>query len=156
MPPPGRAVPERLGAGRPLLLEQARHVLHEVLGPAQQVLAALGARQLLQLGVGGEEVARCERVEPLPHGEVDQVRMVRTQAIDLLRQLPEPRGTVLEGARPDVVRILAPGVAGEARVTLTGQAGAITQTTPLRSEQKAIYQALSITPPPRITTFDPA
>jgi hypothetical protein len=42
------------------------------------------------------------------------------------------------------------------QVTLTGQAGTITQTTPLRPEQKAIYQALSITPPPRITAFDPA
>jgi transposase len=42
------------------------------------------------------------------------------------------------------------------QVTLTGPAGTITQTTPLRPEQKAIYQALSITPPPRITAFDPA
>ena len=36
------------------------------------------------------------------------------------------------------------------QVTLTGQAGTITQTTPLRPEQKTIYQALSITPPPRV------
>jgi transposase len=42
------------------------------------------------------------------------------------------------------------------QVTLTGPAGTITQTTPLRPEQKAIYQALSIAPPPRITAFDPA
>jgi hypothetical protein len=41
-------------------------------------------------------------------------------------------------------------------VTLTGPVGAITQTTPLRPEQQAIYQALSITPPPRVTAFDPA
>jgi Transposase DDE domain len=42
------------------------------------------------------------------------------------------------------------------QVTLTGPAGTITQTTPLRPGQKAIYQALSITPPPRVTAFDPA
>ncbi len=42
------------------------------------------------------------------------------------------------------------------QVTLTGQIGTITQTTPLRPEQKTIYQALSITPPPRVTAFDPA
>jgi transposase len=42
------------------------------------------------------------------------------------------------------------------QVTLTGQVGTITQTTPLRPEQKAIYQALSITPPPRVTVFNPA
>jgi transposase len=41
------------------------------------------------------------------------------------------------------------------QVTLTGQAGTITQTTPLRPEQKTIYQALSITPPPRVTAFNP-
>ena len=42
------------------------------------------------------------------------------------------------------------------QVTLTGPAGTITQTTPLRPEQKAIYQALSITPPPPSTPPYPA
>ena len=42
------------------------------------------------------------------------------------------------------------------QVTLTGPAGTITQTTPLRAEQKVIYRALSVTPPPRVTAFDPA
>jgi hypothetical protein len=42
------------------------------------------------------------------------------------------------------------------QVTLTGPAGTIVQTTPLTTEQKAIYQALSIQPPARVTTFDPA
>ena len=42
------------------------------------------------------------------------------------------------------------------QVTLAGQAGTITQTTPLRTDQQAIYQALSIQPPPRISTFDPS
>src|SRR5215203_6491477 len=41
------------------------------------------------------------------------------------------------------------------QVTLTGEAGTIVQTTPLRPTQRAIYQALSIDPPPRISTFDP-
>jgi transposase len=42
------------------------------------------------------------------------------------------------------------------QITLTGTAGTITQTTPLTPGQKAIYQALSITPPARITAFDAA
>jgi hypothetical protein len=40
-------------------------------------------------------------------------------------------------------------------VTLAGPAGTVTQTTPINSEQKAIYQALSLQPPARITAFDP-
>jgi hypothetical protein len=40
-------------------------------------------------------------------------------------------------------------------VTLAGPAGTIAQTTPLNAEQKAIYQALSVQPPARITAFDP-
>jgi len=43
-----------------------------------------------------------------------------------------------------------------AQVTLAGEAGTIVQTTPLRPTQRAIYQALSIDPPPRVSTFDPA
>jgi transposase len=42
------------------------------------------------------------------------------------------------------------------QVTLAGEAGTIVQTTPLRPTQRAIYQALSIDPPPRVSTFDPA
>src|SRR5215217_8181383 len=41
------------------------------------------------------------------------------------------------------------------QITLAGQAGAIVQTTPLRPTQRAIYQALSIDPPPRVSAFDP-
>jgi transposase len=42
------------------------------------------------------------------------------------------------------------------QVILTGEAGTIVQTTPLRPTQRAIYQALSIDPPPRVSAFDPA
>ncbi len=42
------------------------------------------------------------------------------------------------------------------QVTLAGEAGTIVQTTPLRPTQRAIYQALSIDPPPRVSAFDPA
>jgi transposase len=42
------------------------------------------------------------------------------------------------------------------QVTLAGAAGTVVQTTPLTAEQKAIYQALSVQPPARVTTFDPA
>jgi transposase len=38
---------------------------------------------------------------------------------------------------------------------LAGEAATITQTTPLRPGQKAIYPALSVTPPPRVSVFDP-
>jgi transposase len=42
------------------------------------------------------------------------------------------------------------------QVTLAGEAGTIVQTTPLRPTHRAIYQALSIDPPPPVSTFDPA
>jgi Transposase DDE domain len=42
------------------------------------------------------------------------------------------------------------------QVILAGPAGTVVQTTPLTAEQKAIYQALSVQPPARVTTFDPA
>src|SRR6266508_58408 len=42
------------------------------------------------------------------------------------------------------------------QITLAGEAGTIVQTTPLRPTQRAIYQALSIDPPPRVSAFDPA
>src|SRR5215207_6278256 len=41
------------------------------------------------------------------------------------------------------------------QITLAGEAGTIVQTTPLRPTQRAIYQALSIDPPPRVAAFDP-
>jgi hypothetical protein len=43
-----------------------------------------------------------------------------------------------------------------AQVTLAGEAGTVAQTTPLRPAHKAIYQALSIEPPPRVSAFEPA
>ncbi|MET7399735.1 hypothetical protein ABZS66_40260 [Dactylosporangium sp. NPDC005572] len=42
-----------------------------------------------------------------------------------------------------------------AQVTLAGPAGSVTQTTPLGPEQTAIYQALSIQPPARVTASAP-
>jgi hypothetical protein len=41
------------------------------------------------------------------------------------------------------------------QVTLAGPAGTVVQTTPLAPEQRAIYQALSVQPPARVTAFDP-
>jgi len=41
-------------------------------------------------------------------------------------------------------------------VTLTGDAGQITQTTPLTSQQATLYRDCGIKPPPRITAADPA
>nr|BFE60992.1 hypothetical protein GCM10020063_055180 [Dactylosporangium thailandense] len=42
-----------------------------------------------------------------------------------------------------------------AQVTLAGPGGTVTQTTPLRPEQAAIYQALSVQPPARVTASAP-
>ncbi|WP_239396768.1 hypothetical protein [Frankia sp. CiP3] len=39
------------------------------------------------------------------------------------------------------------------QVTLTGPAGTIIQTTPLNPTQKAIYQAVSLDPPARVTAL---
>jgi len=43
-----------------------------------------------------------------------------------------------------------------AQVTLAGETGTVIQTTPLKPTQRAIYQALSVRPPPRVSAFDPA
>ncbi|MER5915767.1 hypothetical protein ABT124_36450 [Streptomyces sp. NPDC001982] len=40
-------------------------------------------------------------------------------------------------------------------VTLAGDAGQITQTTPLTSQQATLYHDCGIKPPPRITAADP-
>ena len=45
-------------------------------------------------------------------------------------------------------------VAGSIRTILLAF-GTVTQTTPLNLGQKAVYQALSIQPPARVTAFDP-
>jgi transposase len=42
------------------------------------------------------------------------------------------------------------------QVTLAGPAGTVVHTTPLQPAQRAIYQALSITPPARLSLFEPA
>jgi hypothetical protein len=41
------------------------------------------------------------------------------------------------------------------QVTLAGPAGTVTQSTPLKPEHKAIYQALHVDLPARVTAFDP-
>ena len=41
------------------------------------------------------------------------------------------------------------------QITLTGPAGTVAQTTTLSPAQKAIYQAVSVPPPARVTAFDP-
>ena len=41
------------------------------------------------------------------------------------------------------------------QITLTGPAGTVTQTTALNPTQKAIYQAVSVPPPARVTAFNP-
>jgi transposase len=42
------------------------------------------------------------------------------------------------------------------QVTLAGPAGTVVHTTPLRPAQRAVCQALSITPPARVSVFEPA
>ncbi len=42
------------------------------------------------------------------------------------------------------------------QITLAGPAGTVVHTTPLRPAQRAVYQALSITPPARVSVFEPA
>jgi len=42
------------------------------------------------------------------------------------------------------------------QITLTGPAGTVAQTTTLSTAQKAIYQAVSVPPPAKVTAFDPS
>lgn len=111
---------------------------------------ALGYKNLLEAEHGFRDLKSELLLRPVFHRLEHRIRahvLICWLALLLTRVAERSTGQSWRNIRRETARLK--------QVTLTGQAGTITQTTPLRPEQKTIYQALSITPPPRITAFDP-
>jgi transposase len=112
---------------------------------------ALGYKNLLEAEHGFRDLKSELLLRPVFHRLEHRIRahvLICWLALLLTRVAERSTGQSWRNIRRETARLK--------QVTLTGQVGTITQTTPLRPEQKAIYQALSITSPPRVTAFDPA
>lgn len=112
---------------------------------------ALGYKNLLEAERGFRDLKSELLLRPVFHRLEHRIRahvLICWLALLLTRVAERACDQSLRNIRRETARLK--------QVTLTGQAGTITQTTPLRPDQKAIYQALSITPPPRVTAFHPA
>ena len=112
--------------------------------------AALGYKNLLEAERGFRDMKSQLLLRPVYHRLPDRIRahvLICWLALLLTRLAERATGLTWRNINRHLGRIT--------QVTLAGPAGTITQTTPLTSEQKAIYQALSLDPPPRLTAFDP-
>src|SRR4030095_4731548 len=112
--------------------------------------AALGYKSLLEAECGFRDLKSTLLLRPVFHRLEHRIRahvLICWLALLLTRVAERGSGQTWRNINRQLGRIT--------QVTLAGPAGTITQTTPINSEQKAIYQALSIKPPARITTFDP-
>ncbi|PWU49672.1 IS1634 family transposase [Micromonospora sp. S4605] len=111
---------------------------------------ALGYKNLLEAERGFRDLKSDLLLRPVFHRLEHRIRahvLICWLALLLTRVAERATGLPWRNINRQLGRI--------AQVTLAGPAGTVVQTTPLKPEQKAIYQALSIQPPPRVTTFDP-
>ena len=111
---------------------------------------ALGYKNLLEAERGFRDLKSQLLLRPVFHRLEHRIRahvLICWLALLLVRVAERASGQTWRNINRQLGRI--------AQVTLAGPAGTVVQTTPLRPEQKAIYQALSVQPPPRVTTFDP-
>jgi transposase len=112
--------------------------------------AALGYKNLLEAERGFRDLKSELLLRPVFHRLEHRIRahvLICWLALLLTRVAERECGQSWRQIRRETGRLK--------QVTLAGPAGTITQTTPLRPNQKAIYQALSISPPPRVSAFDP-
>ena len=112
--------------------------------------AALGYKNLLEAERGFRDLKSDLLLRPVFHRLEHRIRahvLICWLALLLARVAERGTGQTWRNINRQLGRIM--------QVTLAGPAGTVTQTTPLTGEQKAIYQALSIPPPPRVTAFDP-
>jgi len=113
--------------------------------------AALGYKNLLEAERGFRDLKSQLLLRPVFHRLEHRIRahvLICWLALLLTR--------VAERSTDQTWRNINRQLGRVSQVTLTGPAGTVVQTTPLTPEHKTIYQALSIQPPPRVTTFDPA
>ncbi|MFG2250988.1 IS1634 family transposase [Spirillospora sp. NPDC048823] len=111
---------------------------------------ALGYKNLLEAERGFRDLKSELLLRPVFHRLEHRIRahvLICWLALLLTRVAERSTGQSWRDIRRETARLK--------QVTLVGAAGTITQTTPLRPGHKAIYQALSIQPPPRVTAFDP-
>jgi transposase len=112
---------------------------------------ALGYKNLLEAERGFRDLKSTLLLRPVFHRLEHRIRahvLICWLALLLTRVTERTSGISWRNINRQLGRIH--------QVTLTGPAGTVVQTTPLMTDQKAIYQALSIQPPARVTTFDPA
>ena len=111
---------------------------------------ALGYKNLLEAERGFRDLKSTLLLRPVFHRLEHRIRahvLICWLALLLTRVAERGSGQTWRNINRQLGRIV--------EVTLAGAAGTVTQTTPLTAEQKAIYQALSIQPPARVTAFDP-
>lgn len=113
--------------------------------------AALGYKNLLEAERGFRDLKSQLGLRPVYHRLDERIRahvLICWLALLLIRVAERATGQTWRNINRQLGRIT--------QVTLAGPAGTITQTTPLTGEQKAIYQGLSLDPPPRLSAFDPS
>jgi transposase len=112
---------------------------------------ALGYKNLLEAERGFRDLKSTLLLRPVFHRLEHRIRahvLICWLALLLTRVAERSTGLSWRNINRQLGRI--------SQVTLAGPAGTVVQTTPLTTEQKTIYQALSVQPPARVTTFDPA
>jgi transposase len=111
---------------------------------------ALGYKNLLEAERGFRDLKTNLLLRPVFHRLEHRIRahvLICWLALLLVRVAERATGETWRNINRQLGRI--------SQVTLAGPAGTVVQTTPLRPEHKAIYQALSVQPPPRFTAFEP-
>jgi transposase len=111
---------------------------------------ALGYKNLLEAERGFRDLKSTLLLRPVFHRLEHRIRahvLICWLALLLTRVAERGSGQTWRNINRQLGRIV--------QVTLAGPAGTVTQTTPLNPDQRAIYQALSIQPPARVTAFDP-
>ncbi len=112
---------------------------------------ALGYKNLLEAERGFRDMKTTLVLRPVFHRLERRIRahvLICWLALLLTRVAERSSGQTWRRIERETSRL--------AQVTLAGEAGTVAQTTPLRPAHKAIYQALSIEPPPRFSAFEPA
>src|SRR6266540_2467493 len=112
---------------------------------------ALGYKNLLEAERGFRDMKTTLLLRPVFHRLERRIRahvLICWLALLLTRVAERSSGQTWRRIERETSRL--------AQVTLAGEAGMVRQTTPLRPAQKAVYQALSIEPPPRVSAFEPA
>lgn len=112
---------------------------------------ALGYKNLLEAERGFRDLKGTLELRPVFHRLEHRIRahvLICWLALLLIR--------VAERQTDQTWRRIALELGRLHRVTLTGAAGTVQQTTTLTNAQAAIYNATNVTPPPRITALTPA